>query len=217
MLAVEAKSFFKAGEIVRTMSDEELVNHFFLTQLKEAYFDLEGREYHNKATDAGGPTKAGVTLAFARRFGINSVDKLKSQSLDELWKMVYKVFFKKWNLWRIDDREIITVVFLLCLNAGYGVKQVQDAINRLEIDLIKVVPDNKIGPNTRGSLYWIGKSIHKQRFLNILNDEFRNYYNYLADKDPVQGEPNRVGWLNRVGKVASFNKNVVSKLDGLFT
>lgn len=217
MLAIESSSFSKAGEIVRSMDNEQLINHFFLTQLKEAYFDLEGKNYHNKATDAGGPTKAGVTLGFARRYGVQTVEQLKNKSLDELWLMVYSTFFKKWKLWVADDKEIISMVFLLCLNAGYGVKQIQDAINRTKVPGVKVVTDNKMGPNTRSALYVIGKGDHKDRFLKLVNDEFKDYYNYLADKNPITGAPNRKGWINRVNKVTAFNKNVVSTLDSLFS
>ena len=162
----------------------------------------EGEGYYDKPTDAGGPTKDGVTLTTFRMFfgEDKTVDDLKAM-LPSQWKKIMKGGF--WDKCCADDitNQYVAEIFVdWCVNCGIGmVRKVQA--------LVGTTVDGKVGTKTVAAI-----NSCNQRALHYRIKRARiEYYLSLVERNGRELSPratilpfniaNIDGWIRRT---ASF-------------
>jgi len=142
-------------------------------------FNIEGG-YVNDKDDSGGKTNLGVTESLAREYGYKG--DMKDLDMDTAKDIYKKMFWDKYKLDLIKDRDIASEVFEFGINAGMkiAIKTLQRAYNALNDSYILLTEDGSLGPKTADAINsFKGKKI-LLKTQNILQGM---YYIYLAEGD----------------------------------
>ena len=155
----------------------------------------EGSIYTNYSTDAGGPTKYGITIPAFREFLGRPVDAedIKSINLDTA-----KLFYAHWyDKYQIDSYPaVFRHAFVdTIVNNGYG--GASGLLQRSLVFLGQIVRiDYDAGPATRAAVKNVDVDLLKEVFLNEREAKVRS----IVANDSSQ-EMYLEGWLNRINRL----------------
>jgi type VI secretion system secreted protein VgrG len=161
-----------------------------------AYVYDNEKGYSDRATDKGGPTNLGVTMALWSKWIERqaTVDDMKSLTRELTDPMYKKWFWDFSKLGEILDQAIATAIMDESVNNGPGnavkLAQLASGIPRI---------DGVLGSN---SVAWINKIPYKNFFGNYL-PLLQEHYIDIAIKDPAE-LPNLKGWLHRSQKLITL-------------
>ena len=141
-------------------------------------FNIEGG-YVNDKDDRGGKTNLGVTESLAREYGYTG--DMKDLDIETAKDIYKKMFWDKYKLDLIENKDIATEVFEFGINAGMkiAIKVLQRAYNALN-DNILLVEDGILGHNTAKAINSFKETKILLKTQNILQGM---YYIYLAEGD----------------------------------
>ena len=148
--------------------------------------------YSDNPNDSGGATNYGITLAEAKRFGIETKDALKNISMD----MVTQIYRKDyWFMDGIVNNQVASKYFDMVVNMGkhQATLLLQRACTSLQG---KLVEDGIYGPNTEKVVNCIDHDL----LLPALVDQCVTFYKGLVDAKPKNGVFLK-GWLTRARRI----------------
>lgn len=148
--------------------------------------------FSNDPLDSGGATNMGITFAEAQKWGITSVDELKTIPMDIVSK-IYKTDY--WFMDGIQSQQVATKFFDMAVNRGKrrAILLLQEALTALQCVL---VADGVYGPRTEAAINACDPSL----LLAQLVDVNVKSYNSIVAAKPDQKRFLK-GWLNRARKL----------------
>jgi lysozyme family protein len=160
----------------------------------------EGVCYTNRANDAGGPTKFGITLNTLRRWrqtqgSASSVDahEVENLGLSEASQIYKALYWDEMGLDLIQDDAIAMAIFDIGVNSGPSTSV------RLAQRVVGVAVDGKMGHGTADAINIFNKVKFFEGFISLVQHQ------YIAD---VVGNPTQIeflnGWLARSQKLISL-------------
>jgi lysozyme family protein len=142
--------------------------------------------FSNVKFDPGGSTAWGITLNLAKSYGVDTVDKLKNMTPNDV-RHIYKTEF--WRFDHINNDKVAAKLFDMRINfTGSAFACVQNALG--------INADNKYGPATETSI----NKVDPDEMLKLLVDASVAYYIEHLRNHPEE-EKFRGGWTTRAQKV----------------
>jgi len=155
------------------------------------YLLLSEGGFSDNPHDAGGPTNHGITLHLAQHYGINSVEELRTMSMDKVAE-IYETEF--WRFDGITNQRVATKLFDMVPNFRAG-KAIETAQREMALAGTKLTIDGRYGPATESAINAFG-----DRMLDMLCEGCKKHYLAIVAKQPDQVVFLR-GWLARAARV----------------
>ena len=142
--------------------------------------------YSDDKDDPGAETAWGITLVLAKSYGVDTVDKLKNMTPNDI-RHIYKTEF--WRFDRLKDDKVAAKFFDMRINfTGSSVACVQQEL--------RIAEDNKYGPSTETA---INKKDPEDMITLLVTASVAHYLDHLR-KHPEE-ERFRKDWIKRAQKI----------------
>jgi len=185
-----------------------------ITPIIDGVIEREGRQYTNRASDAGGPTKFGITQRTLSRFRGRPVTPQEVAALTESEaRSIYHVMFVTEpgydQVLALSTRLGVKLIDI-GVNCGTGrasewFQRVLNVFNRQQSDYADIKVDGDVGPASIAALRaFLAKrgNLGETVMLRALNARQGDHYMNLAEKRAFD-EDNVFGWFaNRIGDLA---------------
>lgn len=182
-----------------------------VAQIAEEIVAREGG-FSDDKDDPGGATNHGVTIATARRLGLDldrdgdvDVADIRALSARDARDIFIEHYFRRTRIHMLPE-ALQPSVFDMYVNAGSNaVRILQRLLNRLEQD---VAVDGLIGPATAKAAYR-ALDLAPDHLVDAYGIERRNYYYDLADRRPAsrkfacRRDGGKGGWISRAEEFIS--------------
>lgn len=151
--------------------------------------------YVDRATDKGGPTNFGITLAILEKWNKRATSVTEIQNLPvDVAKVIYNTWW--WKPLRGDDvvdQEVATAMLDISVNVGVpnGSKMIQRAVGSS--------PDGKIGDTTIAKINECSRLYFFKVFIGAVQDHYVDIV--IADSAEIV---NLKGWLHRSQKLVTL-------------
>ncbi len=155
--------------------------------------DLE-KGYSNRASDKGGPTKYGITLATWQKYGYdkNGDGKIDAEDVklitpEEALSIAKKAYWDELSADTIKNQSIAEFLVDWGYNSGTGT-----AANHVQ-KLVGITPTAHVGSITVKAI----NSANQEKLFNSLKADRLKFVQAIATNNPSQ-EVNEDGWENRI-------------------
>jgi lysozyme family protein len=175
-----------------------MLNPNRVNRIVDNLFHVEGGlKYTNRATDAGGPTKGGVTLRTLRaiRKNPNLTEKdVQNLTAAEIKTILRDEFVLKWGFEKLVSEDIAEFMIDWAVNSGPDdpARAAQELCTSLGI---KTTVDGRWGPNSLKNTNLLISQVGPAGVLHQLIDKRIRFYATLCVRRPTD-LANLIGWLD---------------------